>query len=150
MNQAEYDRVADGLLELAESIETSKRPGYTGGSSDVLHNFKGVAGRIGVTPEQVWLTYFLKHIDAVTTIMSRPDLPVSEAAPGRFADAINYLRLGYAMWVEREHVVIEEDDPWGTCEARGEESRTDAGQAKALLNAMLATDYARRDLKDRQ
>ena len=32
--------------------------------------------------------------------MTQPDLPVAEAAPGRFADALNYLRLGYALWAE--------------------------------------------------
>ncbi len=102
MTQADYDRVSAGLTALAQSIQTSKRPGYTSGHVDVLQNFKHVAARAGITPEQAWLTYFLKHVDAVTTIMSRPDLPVSEAPPGRFADAINYLHLGYALLQERD------------------------------------------------
>jgi len=97
MNAADYDRVADELMHLARGIETSKRPGYTIGSEDVLANFKNVAARVGITTEQVWAVYFLKHIDAITSIMTRPDLPVAEAAPGRFGDAINYLRLGYAI-----------------------------------------------------
>jgi hypothetical protein len=32
--------------------------------------------------------------------MTRPDLPMAEAAEGRFADAINYLRLGWAILQE--------------------------------------------------
>ena len=101
MNVTDYDRVADGLLALAREIETSKRPGYTVGSVDVLANFKRVAERAGITTEQAWTVYFLKHIDAILSIMTQPDLPVSEAPPGRFADAINYLRLGYAILAER-------------------------------------------------
>lgn len=102
MVQSEYDRVAGDLMALAREIETAKRPGYTVGSEDVLANFKAVAERAGITTEQAWTVYFLKHIDAITSIMTRPDLPVAEAAPGRFADAVNYLRLGFAIMRERE------------------------------------------------
>lgn len=100
MNTRDYDRVADELMEVARAIETSKRPGYTIGSEDVLANFKRVAERSGITTEQAWAVYFLKHIDAITSIMTRPDLPMAEAAEGRFADAINYLRLGWAILQE--------------------------------------------------
>lgn len=101
MNSTDYDLLASGLLRLAHDIETSKRPGYTGGSIDVLANFYGVAERAGITPEQAWAVYFLKHVDAVMSIMTKPDLPVSEAPPGRFADGINYLKLGFALLEER-------------------------------------------------
>lgn len=102
MNTGDYDKIADGLLALAREIETSKRPGYTGGSVDVLANFKRTAERAGVTVGQAWAVFFLKHIDAITSIMTKPDLPVSEEPPGRFADAINYLRLGFAILKEME------------------------------------------------
>lgn len=101
MNQTDYDTLASGLMALAREIEMSKRPGYTVGSVDVLANFKAVAARSGITTEQAWCVYFLKHIDAIVTIMTKPDLPISEAPPGRFADAINYLRLGFAILAER-------------------------------------------------
>ena len=102
MNIATYDATAAALLALANQIEVSKRPGYTAGSEDVLNNFKQVAVRSNVTPEQAWAVYFLKHVDAITSIMTQPDLPVSEAPPGRFADAVNYLKLGYALLQERQ------------------------------------------------
>jgi len=100
MTQADYDTITQELMGLAADIEAAKRPGYTMGSADVLANFKRVAQRLGITPAQAWGTYFLKHIDALVAIMTQPDLPVAEAAPGRFADALNYLRLGYALWAE--------------------------------------------------
>ena len=102
MNQTDYDVVADGLLKIARDIEDSKRPGYTQGSVDVLANFKGAGERAGITTEQAWLVHFLKHIDAICSIMAKPDLPVSEAPVGRFADAVNYLRLGWAIFNERQ------------------------------------------------
>lgn len=102
MTQGEYDVVAGELMAAAREIESSKRPGYTRGDLDVLANFKRAAERAGVTTEQAWAVFFLKHIDAILSIMTKPDLPVSEAAEGRFADAINYLRLGYGIFRERE------------------------------------------------
>ena len=100
MNAMDYDRVAEALLSEARSIETSKRPGYTIGSEDVLANFRRVASRTGLTAGQVWAVYFLKHVDAITSVMTKPELPCAEAPLGRFADAINYLRLGYAIHAE--------------------------------------------------
>jgi hypothetical protein len=90
-NQLYYDR---------EAVMSSKRPGYTGGSEDVLANFKRVAERTGLTPLQVWAVYFLKHIDAITSIVTKPHLPISEAPLGRFGDAMNYLELGWALYNE--------------------------------------------------
>jgi hypothetical protein len=92
-----YDDAVGELMREASRIEAAKRPGYTIGSPDVLHNFKSVAERLGLTAGQTWGVYFLKHVDAITAIMAHPELPVSEAALGRFADAINYLKLGYYL-----------------------------------------------------
>ena len=97
----DYERVADALLVEAKNIENAKRPGYTIGDADVLANFKRVASRTDMTAKQVWAVYFLKHVDAVTSIMCKPNLPVSEEPLGRFADCINYLRLGYALLSEK-------------------------------------------------
>jgi hypothetical protein len=102
MTSSEYEQVAQALLDAAKAIEDSKRPGYTIGSADVLANFKSVAARAGLTPGQAWTVYFLKHIDAITAIMCKPELPVSEAPEGRFADAVNYLKLGWAILQERQ------------------------------------------------
>lgn len=102
MTSDQYDVVADALLKAAHAIEVAKRPGYTRGDVDVLHNFKSVAERLHVTPEQAWAVYFLKHIDAILSVMTQPDLPVAEAPLGRFSDAINYLRLGWALLNERQ------------------------------------------------
>jgi hypothetical protein len=102
MRVNEYDDVACSLLADAHEIETSKRPAYTSGSADVLANFKSIAARTGATPGQVLTVYLLKHIDAITAALCMPDLPQAESVESRFADAVNYLKLGYALVVERE------------------------------------------------
>lgn len=100
MNAKDYDTLSVRLATYADEIQTRKRPGYTRGDVDILKNFKDVASRSGLTPGQAWSVYFLKHIDAITSIMTKPGLPVSEAPVGRFADALNYLYLGYALYTE--------------------------------------------------
>jgi hypothetical protein len=102
MKVNEYDDVACSLLADAHEIETSKRPAYTSGSADVLANFKSIAARTGATPGQVLTVYMLKHIDAITAALCMPGLPQAESVESRFADAVNYLKLGYALVVERE------------------------------------------------
>ena len=101
MNLTDYERISAELDSEAKGIETAKRPGYTIGDADVLRNFKRVAERTGLTPGQAWAVYFLKHVDAITSIMTRPELPVSEEPIGRFSDAINYLHLGWAILDEQ-------------------------------------------------
>lgn len=103
MNHEEYVMMADSLLAKAHEIEDAKRPGYTIGSEDVLKNFKRVAERTGMTAGQALSVYMLKHMDAITTALCRPDLPQAEEITGRFADGINYLKLGYALICERDN-----------------------------------------------
>lgn len=100
MTADDYRKASASLLSLAQSIETAKRPAYTIGSSDVLRNFKSVAERAGITPAQAWAVYFLKHVDAITAAANNPNIPQAEELSGRFADALNYLKLGWALFVE--------------------------------------------------
>ena len=102
MRQDEFDVASRALLAEAARIQTAKRPGYTLGNTDVLHNFKSVADRVGITPAQAWAVYATKHYDAILSGMCRPDLPVAEALLGRFADLVNYAQLGWGLLVERE------------------------------------------------
>jgi LPS sulfotransferase NodH len=97
-----YDKAKLELLELAEKIETAKRPGYTQNSVDVLENFKKAAEMTGVTPMQVWGAYFYKHTAALLSYAKDPTIPQAESLEGRFADALNYLKLGFYMIKEEE------------------------------------------------
>ena len=103
MTEQRYTEVSTLLIETAKEIENAKRPGYTRGEADVLTNFKDVAQRVGVTPMQAWAVYFLKHVDAITSVAKNPDIPQAEAIEGRFADAVNYLKLGWALLNDTEN-----------------------------------------------
>ena len=100
MKTEEYHQRARILLDRAMEIETRKRPAYTLGKDDVLQNFKSVADRLGITPAQAWGVYALKHFDAITSWAKDPNIPQGEELTGRFADAVNYLKLGYALYIE--------------------------------------------------
>ena len=94
------------LLNLAHEIEIAKRPSYTQDSDDVLANFKKAAELSGCTPMQVWGAYFYKHVAAILSYAKDPDIPQAEPLDSRFADAINYLKLGFHMMKQHQ---IEQD-----------------------------------------
>lgn len=109
MTLREYQRARKFLLDTADAVETAKRPDYTIEHEDVLINFKRVADRAGITPEQALLTYALKHEDAISRIMRNPMASFSEPPILRFADRLNYLSLGLALLVERGTVQLPEE-----------------------------------------
>lgn len=92
-----YESSVMELLDLARSIEEAKRPGYTLDSPDVLANFKKAAEMTGCTPMQAWGAYFYKHVAAILSYAKDEHIEQAEPLSSRFADAINYLKLGYHM-----------------------------------------------------
>lgn len=102
MNAPTFDHHAQSLLDLAKNIADAKRPGYTQGNEDVLKNFKDAAALLpGVTPTQAWAVYFYKHIAAILSWAADSNIAQAESLDGRFADAINYLKLGYGLFKEQ-------------------------------------------------
>jgi hypothetical protein len=97
LNAADYDKHAQDLETYARKVTLDKRPAYTQGNVDVLWNFKNVGQRLGLKPGDVLLVYLEKHLDAIRSALTKPELPQAEEIKGRFADAINYLKLGYAL-----------------------------------------------------
>ena len=104
MNSATFDKLRADLLASAHDIADAKRPAYTIGSEDVLANFKRVAERTGLTPQQVCCVYLLKHTDAICAAVKDSGIPQAEDLKGRFADAINYLVLLWAVMQESNEV----------------------------------------------
>ena len=97
MDLKRYEELSQGIISKANEIENKKRPAYIVGSPDVLANFKNVGKRLGITPSEALGVYFLKHIDAITSLLRDPGIPQAEEIEGRFADAINYLKLAWAL-----------------------------------------------------
>lgn len=100
MTQKEFIETKKYILEKALDIMDAKQPEYTNKSIDVLHNFKSTAESIGITPMEVWAVFFNKHIQAILSHAGDPYMHQAEPIDSRYADAINYLFLGFAMLVE--------------------------------------------------
>ena len=101
-NGADYDKCVKELEALAKNIEDSKRPGYTQANGDVLANFRKAAELSGTTPMQAWGVYFYKHVAAIMSYAKDPTIPQAESIDGRFADAMNYLKLGFYILKEEK------------------------------------------------
>lgn len=97
MTAEQFDRLTETLNRNRRAIVEAKRPEYTEGHVDVLSNFKVVAAEIGISPIQVWYTYFRKHIMSIAQFGKNPTLSMSEPITGRIADAMNYLELLNAL-----------------------------------------------------
>jgi len=87
-----------------ECLETLLKKGKDYSSSeDCLSNFKRNAERLGLTKYQVWLVYFMKHVDSIcNAVKSNPDNPQVESEPleGRITDIINYALILEALITE--------------------------------------------------
>jgi hypothetical protein len=99
MEKLEFEEVKDRLDRLSEKEKKHKQNAYTSGNRDVLTNFKRIAERLKINPLKVWAVYFNKHVDAINTY-SDSGLE-AEPIDTRFADALNYLYLGYALIEEQ-------------------------------------------------
>jgi hypothetical protein len=97
MNTEQFDRIRNTLNTMREEIVLAKRPEYTEGNADVLHNFKQLAEEINITPMQVWYVYFRKHVASISQFCADPKRTTSEPIVGRVADAMNYLDLLNAL-----------------------------------------------------
>lgn len=96
MDKQTYSSIKETLLNGASIVEMGKQKDYSQGTEDVLSNFKRIAEASGLQPLQVWLVYFLKHVDAVSTF-AKTGRVASEPIEGRFQDLLNYVFLGYAL-----------------------------------------------------
>lgn len=102
MNKKEFNKNKKKLLDLCDRIMELKQPEYTNQNSDVLHNFKQTAQITGIEPIMVWSVFFNKHVQSILSHSNDPNLKQAEPIESRFADAINYLTLGFALLKEKE------------------------------------------------
>ena len=100
-NNDEFLKVFDDIFKSCKDILNAKGHDYSDADNDRLSNFKDVANLMGIEAKQVWAVYFLKHIFAILTWTKGKELK-SETLRGRAEDAINYMILGYALYLEEE------------------------------------------------
>ena len=102
MKDTEFDILASKLDEYARDTMRKKGPEYTMKDEDVLNNFKSTAKKLNVDPLIVWYAYFDKQVSSVAAHVSNHDLNRAEPMISRFGDIINYAKLGYALFNERD------------------------------------------------
>ena len=101
MNKQEFEETKQYLLKQCQSIMDAKQPEYTQKNLDVLNNFKTTAESIGIEPMEVWAVFFNKHIQAILTHAGDPNMHQAEPIESRYADAINYLFLGFSLILDK-------------------------------------------------
>ena len=101
MTKQEFEETKKYLLDICQQIMDVKQPEYTQKNLDILHNFKSTAESIGIEPMEVWAVFFNKHIQAILTHAGDPYMHQAEPIESRYADAINYLLLGFSILQDR-------------------------------------------------
>lgn len=97
-DSAQFKNRMDHILSVADEIQESKNPAYSGKYGEDVHsNFKEIANMLDLDPMQVWAVYFMKHVMALCSHAKDPDIKQAEGIEGRFADALNYIRIGYSL-----------------------------------------------------
>ena len=97
MTTQELKEFRDDLFSEAMSVSDAKSIEYSISSDDRLYNFKHVAERLGITPEQALMTYVLKHVDAICNDAKTGKQFSDETLRSRVIDLINYSVLLLAL-----------------------------------------------------
>lgn len=98
MTNDQFIALDSALLRRAEEILNQRKGGYAT-DTDRLANFKEGAARSGITPLQVCHLYLQKGLSVLDKFAQGREVP-GETVEERFCDAINYIRLMYALYKE--------------------------------------------------
>lgn len=103
MTNQEFDILLNSRIEKIKSVLQSKAKEYA--KTDRLHNFKIAAEINKQTPERALWGMFMKHFvsvkDLVDDLETIPILPNEKVIDEKIGDAINYLILLEALFIER-------------------------------------------------
>ena len=102
MDTIKFNNIVNSLDKYAADTMNKKGPEYTMQDKDVLNNFKSTAKKLGVEPLVIWYAYFDKQCSSIAAHVSNEDLNKAEPMISRFGDIINYAKLGYALFTERD------------------------------------------------
>lgn len=98
MTQKDFNKLDKAISLMASNIMSDKGPEYTLMDDDVLNNFKSTANRLNTSALKVWATYFDKQVNSIFAHVNHVNLKKAESIDSRFADIINYAKLGLALF----------------------------------------------------
>ena len=93
MNSKEFNQHRKDFFNEAIRLSDAKSVEYTISNDDRLYNFKHVADRLGITPEQALMVYVLKHVDAICNDAKTGVQVSDETVFSRAMDICNYMVL---------------------------------------------------------
>jgi lysyl-tRNA synthetase class I len=100
MNYQDFIEIVKKQVEVERSILETKGKDYTMENEDRLYNFKLVAELVGITPKQVLMVYWLKHV--LSILSHSKGLQETEPIEQRIADVRNYMLLYRGLDTEEE------------------------------------------------
>ena len=129
MTYKEFTEYRDKFVAEALEISDSKSIEYTISNTDKHYNFKHVADRLGITPQQAMMVYVLKHVDAICNDAKTDKQVSDETVRSRCQDIMNYAILYASLHEEHTKGKINDrnTEPSGTKSSkRGREKKTSA------------------------
>lgn len=99
----EFIQFRKDFLKEAISLSDNKSVEYTISDEDRLRNFKHVAARLGITPQQALMVYVLKHVDAICNDAMTGKQYSDESFRSRALDICNYMILATALHKDLTH-----------------------------------------------
>lgn len=125
----EFNEFRDDFLARASILSDRKSEEYTISNTDKLYNFKHVAERLGITPEQALMTYVLKHVDAICNDAKTGTTVSDESVESRAIDICNYMIL-YACLKLHDHHIPQDNKNDNRTEPVGDGSGSPIGQSQ--------------------
>ena len=95
-----FNELVEKQVELCKKVLMVKNKEYSSGE-DRLHNFKVIARKLNITPEQACLVLMQKHVVSVEDIAGGKEA-TPEMMDEKFGDIINYYILLRALIEERQ------------------------------------------------
>lgn len=102
MNKGQFRDILVGIHTKMVNLTESKGEEYAR-SDDQLANFKRQAAELDMAPDKVLMVFLNKHLDAIKNRVAKgPGTKMSETIYERIDDAMLYLALLQAMYIEQE------------------------------------------------
>lgn len=108
MTHDEFTTIDAELMATCNAVLEQRGRAYAS-DQDRFANFREVAEQTGLTPLAVCHIYMLKGFSVINKLM-RGETVEGETVQERFADAINYLRIAYAMRAETATILLTEEE----------------------------------------
>jgi hypothetical protein len=100
MTAAEFSVLIHARCEKTHAVLNTKGEEYSV-ASDKLYNFKATAKEFGGTPEQALWGFMKKHLMSIKDMVDGVREPTPEMVNEKIGDAVNYLILLEALFLER-------------------------------------------------